>query len=206
MTRKENRSHVNFPQGITKGKFKMGELLVTPILVLLALFIALLSVFGLYPNKLPYSFRYIPIIRFLLRANQGIKKLKSLNDLRAKDQRMGILSEGEVGFQELVNVIKDNTILNEPIKLIRLEEHKAGVLIGNISPDVVRVLIIVQGDTVKSMKTTIIKTDPFEPDKPVSELRRWVEDVYRKKLAVLSIVLIALWLVSNFYVIWIIWH
>ena len=98
-----------------------------------------------------------------------------------------------------MKIIKENYTVGDEFEEIILVEKSAGIAIGNISPNTVRCLALKQGE-----REEIIKTDPFDPDKPIRDLRNWVEDSFRKQLAYWMMGLLVIWLLANSYMLYLI--
>lgn len=142
-------------------------------------------------------FRLLPPVRFYLNATKGIQKLQALDlpvfDDKGNrvDQKQGGLKRGEIGFDELARLIKENTSVVGEIRTIILVEDEAGVGIGD-SSKIVRLLYLDKGESNEHLTY-----DPFDPDKPIRDLRSWVDDKYRESLANWMIYAIVIWLIAN---------
>lgn len=149
-------------------------------------------------------FRFIPLIRFAPNAMKGIEKLQAL-DLEVSDekgnkvtgQKQGGVYRGSVGFNELLGVIKENTSIKGEYRSIILVEDSAGILIGD-SPRIIRFLYLEKDDG----EGERLPMHPFDPDKPIRDLMNWVENKFRRSLAYLTMFLIAIWLVTNSYMLY----
>jgi len=159
------------------------------------------------PKRIVYTFFCtFPPARFYSNALRGIAKLQLLNEEvfdSAKDgakierAKAGIIRQNNVGFRELAQVLTENKAVEGKIQQISLLEQKAGIRIGKISPETVKVLLIG-----KDGKQDVIRTDPFEPNKPIRELTNWVENKFRRQLAYWMIALVVIWLGANSYMLY----
>jgi len=164
--------------------------------------VAVISIMGLYPKLLgSWRFRFFPPVRFLINALIGLDKLQALNkkvtDKQGnviKDNKSGDALRGEQGFDELLSVLKENRVVEveSGVDKIALVDKPAGVKIGVISPERVRFLALGEKGEYE-----ILKTDPFDPNKPTREFKNWVEDTFRKKLARWMIASIIVWVIAN---------
>jgi len=135
---------------------------------------------------------------------KGIEKLQAL-DLEVFDkdgnkvtgQKQGGVYRGSVGFNELLEIVRENTLTKGEYHSIILVEDSAGVLIGD-SLKIIRFLYLEKDDK----EGERLPMHPFDPDKPMRDLRNWVENRYRRNLAYLMMFLIALWLVANSYMLY----
>lgn len=139
---------------------------------------------------------YFPSSKFYVNALKAIEKLQALGerevDSKGKEIVFGSVGSNEVGFAELVEVLKENKVWEGEIRRIMLVENPAALTVGNYSPEVVRALVVTEAD-----RQEILKTDPFEPTKPIRDLKDWTEAITRKRLAGWIVALVAVWLVIN---------
>ena len=135
---------------------------------------------------------------------KGLDKLKALDEkvldekgVEVKEQKQGVVKRGDKGFNELMKILKENHMVGDEFQEIILVEVPASIGIGGISPSVVRILALRQDE-----KEEIIKTDPFDPDKPIRDLRNWVGDYFRKQLAYWMLGVLGMWLLANSYMLY----
>ncbi len=178
---------------------------VSIIIMIMALAIGLFSVAGLHVGIMRKRFfALFPPAHFLSNALKGVEKLQSLDE-KAVDEKgneiegmkAAVVRRGDKGFKELMKIIIDNNRVEGEFEDIVLWEGEAGVFIGNISPKVVRFLVLRQGE-----KEEVIRTDPFDPSKPIRDLRNWIEDDFRKQMAYWMMGMLGVWLVANSYMLY----
>jgi hypothetical protein len=138
-------------------------------------------------------------MRFRSNAHRGVEKLLSLEEEHAyrsgrevKAVRVGVVKQGDKGFDELLGIIKKNTELKGEFQSILLFERPATAQLVGISAAVERFLALN-----KDGKQEIIPADPFDANKPIRDLRNWIEDEYRKQLAYWMLGILGIWLVAN---------
>lgn len=131
-------------------------------------------------------FRSIPPVRFHNRAIKGLDKL----------QNCGSVQWGDTGFKELSKTLRENHIIEGDIQKVSLLESSPPFRKRGLSPDIVRNLVIE-----KDGKSEIIKTDIFDPTKPIRELRQWIEEIFRRHLAYYSLIFLVVWLILNLFII-----
>jgi len=170
------------------------------IVVILAVTIALLSlIIGGYPSMLRvfYYLRFPPA-RFYLNAMRAIDKLEVLREKQTdsvgKELKVGSVKLGDIGFTELVRILEENKMVKGEAQEIMLVEDNAFIGIGNISPQIVRFLVVWKGG-----EQEILRTSPFDPTKPIRELRGWAEEITRKRVANWILAIVGLFLVASIY-------
>jgi len=134
----------------------------------------------------------------------GLDRLQALDDevlnekgAKIEGQKQGIVKRGDKGFNELAKVLKENTSIEGAIQNILLVEDEAGVKIGD-SPERIRLLYY----SVKGGIQEHLPLHPFDPDKPIRDLRNWIEDSFRKQLACWTMGLLVIWLLANLYMLY----
>ena len=174
---------------------------------LITVAILLLSLAGGYLNMLRFLSRFhLPPARFYANAMRGIERLEALSkettDLKGQKLRVGSLQQGETGFAELVEALRENRVVKNDAQVIvlMLYEAKAGVRIGNISPEVVRALalLVARGNEATE---EVVKTDPFDPNKATRELKQWVEAIARMRLVGWIVALVVIWLIMYIWLV-----
>lgn len=151
-------------------------------------------------------FRIFPPMRFLANALEGLGKLEAL-DAKVVDekgnevttQKQGRVNRGDVGFEQLLKVIRENTLYKGEYDNITLVETSAGVKIGD-SPDIIRIVVLI-----KDKEEDRLPYHPFDPDKPIRDLRNWIEDGFRKRLVYWTLIMIAGWIAANSYLLYASW-
>ena len=127
---------------------------------------------------------------------RGIETLRALAisrvDNEGKPFRVGSVQRGGTGFDELVKVLKENDVAEGEVQEIALIEVQASLTITGISAEISRVLVVVMDG-----KQERIPTDPFDPNKPIRELREWIDDHFRRQLAYYMMLFVVLWLLLN---------
>ena len=127
----------------------------------LTVLIALLSLTGGYPDMHKFFSRiYFPPSRFSVNAMKAIEKLQALGETWSDSKgeiKFGSVQPNDIGFVELVKVLKENKVWEGEIQRIMLVENAAALTVGNYSPKVVRALVV-KGDG----KQEILRTDPFD--------------------------------------------
>jgi len=149
-------------------------------------------------------FRIFPPARFLSNALKGIEKLKALNEKvidakgnEIKGKKVGIVPRGDTGFNELLRVLKENIEIKAEIQRICLVEQQAVISRPGITPKVERFLVLESKG-----KQEILPTDPWDPNKPIRELKTWAEDNFRRQLAYWMLGTLGIWLALNSYMLY----
>lgn len=141
-------------------------------------------------------FWLFPPARFYVNVLRGIETLRALAisrvDNEGKPFRVGSVQRGGTGFDELVKVLKENDVAEGEVQEIALIEVQASLTITGISAEISRVLVVVMDG-----KQERIPTDPFDPNKPIRELREWIDDHFRRQLAYYMMLFVVLWLLLN---------
>ena len=163
--------------------------------------IALLSLAGGYPNIQKFFSRIcFPPSKFFVNAMKAIEKLQALGEKEVasngKEIKFGSVQPNDVGFVELVKVLKENKMWEGEIQRIMLVENESPLKVGDYSPEIVRVLVVRD-----SGKQEILRTDPFDPAKAIRDLKDWAEAITRKRLANWIVILVAIWLAINTFII-----
>ncbi|MFC1989481.1 hypothetical protein ACFLVW_02800 [Chloroflexota bacterium] len=134
----------------------------------------------------------------------GFDNLQALDEevfddkgIKNEEQKQGVVKRGDKGFNQLVKVLKENTPIKGEIHRILLVEDEAGVKIGD-SPEIVRLLFY----SVEEGVTEHLPLHPFDPDKPMRDLKNWIEDSFRKQLAYWMMGLLVIWLLANSYMLY----
>lgn len=181
-------------------------MIIVGIIVLVAAFIvALFAVFSLHPSISRRRFlAFLPPARFLADALMGLDRLEALDEqvlsekgIKTGEQKHGVVKRGDKGFNELAKILKENTPIKGDIQEILLVDAAAGVRIGS-SPERIRLLYY----SLKGGVREHLPLHPFDPDKPIRDLRNWIEDSFRKQLAYWTISLLVIWLLANSYMLY----
>jgi len=130
---------------------------------------------------------------------QSIEKLEKLSDEQVQGQySLGIVTKSDVGFQELVKILREKGMLQSNVEGIWLMEKdiRSGIKVGSmpITPQKSRSLILVEGENKR-----VFLEEQFDPTRTTRDLRDAVEDITRKHLAYWMLAVIALWLLMNSY-------
>ncbi len=148
-------------------------------------------------------FRIFPPARFLANALKGLDKLQALDEKvhdekgnEVTTQKQGVVQRGDVGFKQLLKVIRENTASKSGCHNITLVEDSAGILVGD-SSDIIRFVLLRKG---KEEERLLFH--PFDPDKSMRDLRNWVEENFRKQLAYWMMGLLVVWLLANSYMLY----
>jgi len=148
-------------------------------------------------------FRIFPPARFLANALERLDKLKALDEKvidekgnKVTTQKQGEVHRGDVGFKQLLKVIRENTLSKGECHSITLVEDSAGVRVGD-SSDIIRFIVLRKGKEEERLPF-----HPFDPDKSIRDLRNWVEDGFRKQLAYWMMGLLVMWLLANSYMLY----
>lgn len=148
-------------------------------------------------------FRIFPPLRFLANALEGLSKLEALGEKvvdkkgnEVTTQKQGIVQRGDVGFKQLLKVIGENTLRKDECDSIVLVQDSASVKIGD-SSDIIRFIVLM-----KDKEEERLPFHPFDPDKPIRDLRNWIEDSFRKRLAYWTLIMIAGWIAANSYLLY----
>ena len=183
-------------------------IIVRKIVLVIAFIVGSFAVFGLHPSILRRRFFYLfPPARFLANALMGLDKLQALDEEDFNEKgveieeghKQGKVKRGNTGFNELAKVLKESTSIEGKIQDIILVEGNAGVEIG-YSSKIIRILYysVKGGEGVHKC----LPEYPFDPDKPTRDLRNWIEDSFRKQLAYWTIGSLAIWLLANSYMLY----
>jgi hypothetical protein len=180
----------------------MYTIIVGIITIVLSGLIALLALsIGGYPTMLKVLFHlHFSPARFYFNVMRAIERLEALGekgvDQQGKELKTGSVPLGDTGFCELVKVLKENRMVEGEVQRVSLVEDTASIGIGNISPEIVRFLVVVSDG-----KTEILRTDPFDPTKVIRELKDWAEAITRKRVARWLVVLILLYMIAGIYLV-----
>jgi len=178
------------------------------ILIVVTFIVGSFAVFGLHPSMLRRRFfAFFPPARFLTNALMGLDKLQALDEEDFNDKgveiedghKQGKVKRENKGFNELAKVLKENTSIEGKVQGIILVEGNAGVEIG-YSSKIIRILYYSVEEEEGVYRC--LPEDPFDPDKPIRDLRNWIEDSFRKQLAYWTIGLLAIWLLANSYMLY----
>jgi hypothetical protein len=164
--------------------------------VLCSVLIALLSLVGGYPNMHRYFSKVrFPSSRFYINVLNALDKLESLSETEKyenvdKEYKYGSVQRGDMGFDELVKILKENNMAKGEIQKISLLEVEQGLIIGDVFPKIARYLEVEKHGGIKET----IRTDPFDPAKPIRELKEAAEAITRRQLVSWIITLVVIWL------------
>lgn len=168
--------------------------------------IALLSLAGGYPSMLAFFSRlYLCPARFFTNAMVAIEKLEALNeegiDSQGEKYKIGTVRQGDVGFDELTQALKENRMLKGAVQEISLIEEKSGIgtasdVFGDVSPEVVRFLVLL-----KDGKREVLRTSPFDPSESTRRLKDWTEVITRRRLIGWIITVLAVLAILNVWLV-----
>ncbi len=138
--------------------------------------------------------------RFYFNVTQAIERLEALGekgvDAKGKEIKFGIIRPNDVGFVELVQVLKENKVWGGETQSVMLVENEAALTVGDYSTKVVRALVV-RGNS----KQEILQTNPFDPTQPIRELKDWAEAITRKRVARWLVILILLYMIAGIYLV-----
>ena len=145
-----------------------------------------------------FSYLRFPPARFHVNVMRAIDKLEALGEKGSaqggRELKIGSVKLKDIGFKELVKVLEENRMVKGEVQEIILVEDYASVGIGGISPEIVRFLAVV-----KNGKPENLRTDPFDPTKPIRELKGWAEEITRKRMANWILATVGLFLIASIY-------
>jgi hypothetical protein len=174
------------------------------IAVILPVIMALLALsIGSYPRMLKVlSYTYFPPAKFYLNAMKAIERLEALSDKPSTPEsgqlKQGITGSSDVGFRELVEILRENRMLNDnnEVEEIILGEIKiaSGLYQYNIplTSERARFLGVIQkGEQI------LVQQEQFDPSRITRDLKDSAERIARKRVANWIIVILALHLIAS---------
>lgn len=178
----------------------MDTIIIGIITIAISGLIALLAlIIGGYPTMLKVLFHLrFPPARFYLNVMRAIDKLEALGEKGSaqggRELKIGSVNPKDIGFKELMNVLEENRMVKGEVQKIILVEDYASIGIGGISPEIVRFLTVIKNGKQENLKTT-----PFDPTKPIRELKDWAEEITRKRMANWILATVGLFLIASIY-------
>ena len=174
------------------------QMAVSIIGIILSVMVALLALsIGGYPKLLSIMSRiYIPPARYYRRAMQAIDHLELLSDAPEDKIKQGIVAGGDIGFEELVHVLKEKRIYNGQVDEIVLGQHdiRSGLATGGtfITPTKKRFLGVINGDS-----EIMLVEEQWDIQRITSNLADWVLEITRNKVSMWVIIILVLYLVAS---------
>jgi len=141
-------------------------------------------------------FRILPPVRFFRNVMEAISRLGNLNKL-GKDEdgdelKFSVLKIGDIGFKELVTLLKKESLLSGDIDELRIIDYtEQGLILG---PSTVGERMLV---AITSGKKEAIIHVPFDPTRPIRELKEINEKALRKAISIILIYLVFIWLILS---------
>ena len=174
-----------------------------------AALIALLSIAVGYPRMFKFlSYLGFGPARFFVNAMKAIEKIETLNeegtDPKGEKFKFGTVKQGDIGFGELIQVLREKKMLKGEAQEIQLIEEISGITVGSdlfnsaTSHEIVRFLVLLRNG-----KGEPLPFNPFDPTQATRELKDWTEAIARRKLAGWILVLVAIWFILNTYLVYI---
>lgn len=143
---------------------------------------------------------YFPPALYYRRAMQAINHLELLGDIPSTPSvpkiKQGIVARGDMGFRELVHVLREKRIYNGQVDEIVLGEVNidSGLRTGKISltPTKMRFLGVKNGDS----EITLIR-EQWDIHRITRNLADWVLEITRNKISIWIIIILALYLITS---------
>ena len=137
-------------------------------------------------------FRILPPVRSYRNVKEALLRLNNLNNTTKDEEgyefKFSTLKIRDTGFKELVAILKEDLSLSGKVDELRIIEETAGLGVGP-SAKVNRMLVaIIDG------KEEVIVYIPFDPRRPMRELKEMGEKVLRKSISIILIYLLFVWL------------
>jgi hypothetical protein len=136
-------------------------------------------------------FRILPPVKSYFNILEALRILNNLNNSDynkdGHEFKFSSLKDNNIGFTELTKVINKEFLISGEIEELRIEEKEASASIG-FSPDIVRTLIALTNGA-----KSILVYAPFNPIKPITDLKEMAENELKSELAKGLIILFLLW-------------
>ena len=141
-------------------------------------------------------FRILPPVRFYRNVTGAISRLSNLNEF-GKDEdggelKFSILKNGDIGFKELVTLLKREMLLSRDVDELRIVDYTAERL--SVGPSTVGERMLV---ALISNKEEPVIHIPFDPTRPIRELKEINEKALRKAISIILIYLVFIWLILS---------
>jgi len=147
---------------------------------------------GFQPENFRFPFFWLlPPVRSYRRGREALLKLNNLSnsgvDKDGYDIRFSVLKSNDTGFEELVALLKEDLLLSGAIHELRILEEQSGIQIGSSSKIAKSLIAITNG------AEEVIIYYPFDPTRPLRDLKEMAEKDLRKGLSYAVIVLFVIW-------------